>query len=351
MPPATPLQGKYMHQQFWKDRRVLLTGATGLVGGWLAKELQQSGAHVIALIRDWDPQSEFIRSGDYQNASIVNGELETYRDVERAIVQHDATVVIHLAAQAIVHVAQRAPLQTFESNIRGTYNLLDACRVHASQIEAVVVASSDKAYGHSPVLPYTETMPLKGMQPYEVSKTCTDLLAQSYAVSYGLPLAIGRCGNIYGGGDLNWSRIIPDTIRSFLNNRPIQLRSDGTFIRDYIYVKDVSSAYMQMAEALANGRAAGEAFNFSPEKAVSVVDLVRAIQKTMKCEHLEPIILNTASGEIHSQYLDASKAKQMLGWTPQYSLEEGLRETIAWYKNYFDGIHANSPIAASVSIK
>ncbi len=340
-----------MQNEFWKGKRVLVTGATGLVGGWLVKELQSAEAHVVALVRDWDPQCEFIRSGDYTKASVISGCLEEFRDVERAIVDHDIEIVFHLAAQAIVHVARRSPLQTFESNIRGTYNLLEACRLHNDHVKAVIVASSDKAYGESPVLPYVESMPLQGLQPYEVSKTCTDLLAQSYFASYRLPVAIGRCGNIYGGGDLNWSRIVPDTIRSFLNNQPISLRSDGTYLRDYIYVKDVTSAYLQMGESVFRGEAVGEAFNFSPEKAVSVLELVQAIQKEMNCEHLQPVILNNAAGEIHSQYLDSSKAQKSLNWKPQYSLDRGLRETIQWYRNYLAIEATANAVACSASAR
>lgn len=333
---------------FWNGKKVLVTGATGLVGSWLVKELLQQQADVVALVRDWDPQSEFIRSGDYQRTSIVNGRLENIEDVERAIVEHDVTIVIHLAAQAIVDAARKSPLLTFESNIRGTYNLLEACRLHARQIKSIAVASSDKAYGTSIELPYTERTPLRGMQPYEVSKTCTDLLAQCYSVSFGQPIAIGRCGNIYGGGDLNWSRIVPGTIRAFLNDKPIELRSDGTFIRDYIYVKDVVYAYMAMAEALHGGRCVGEAFNFSPEKPLSVLELVAELQNVMGCQHLKPIIANNAVGEIHSQYLDSSKAMKDLGWSPQFRLKESLIETVDWYENYFRKQPARAVSAAAI---
>lgn len=319
---------------FWHNRRVLVTGATGIVGSWLVKDLLRAGAHVVALVRNSDPQSEFYRSGDYRQTFIVNGRLEDYWTLEQAINEHEVETVLHLAAQPIVGVAQRSPLQTFEANVRGTYNLLEACRLHQGLVRRIVIASSDKAYGEQPQLPYTEDMPLQGRQPYEVSKSCTDLIAQSYFHTYGLPVAIARCGNVYGGGDLNWSRIVPEVIRAFaLGKRPV-LRSDGSFVRDYIYVKDVSRAYMRVAERLDEAGAQGEAFNFSPERAVSVLELVATIQRLMGCEHLSPEVRDTSQGEIHSQYLSAEKARRILNWRPLFALDDGLRETISWYQDY-----------------
>lgn len=319
---------------FWSDKRVLVTGITGLVGSWLVKDLLSKGASVTGLVRDSDPQSEFYRSGDYRFTSIVNGQLEDYWSLERAINENQIDTVFHLAAQPIVSVAYRSPLQTFESNIRGTYNLLESCRQHGDLVKRIIIASSDKAYGDHLNLPYTEDMPLQGRQPYEVSKSCTDLIAQSYVHTYGLPVTIARCGNIYGGGDLNWSRIVPDAIRCCLRGVPLVIRSDGQSIRDYIYVKDVCGAYMTLAERMQNPRVNGTAFNFSPGKAVTVLELVQIIQRLMGCEHLEPVIQNTAQGEIRSQYLDSTRAYQLLGWHPKYTLEGGLEETIQWYRNY-----------------
>ncbi|HEY3291858.1 MAG TPA: GDP-mannose 4,6-dehydratase [Anaerolineae bacterium] len=324
--------------KFWEGRRVLVTGATGLVGSWLIKDLLAAGARVAALVRDADPQSEFIASGDALHCSIVHGPLEDFWTLERAINENEIDTVFHLGAQPIVNVAQRFPLQTFETNIRGTYNLLEACRIHQTLVKRIVVASSDKAYGEQAVLPYTEDMPLQGRHPYEVSKSCADLLAQSYRHTYALPVAIARCGNIYGGGDLNWSRIVPDTIRSLLSGRRPVIRSDGTFRRDYIYVKDVTSAYMRLAEALDKPDIAGEAFNFSPERALSVLELVAVITRMMGRTDLSPDIRNTALGEIHSQYLSAERAHKTLQWQPQYTLEAGLAETIAWYAHYLGAI-------------
>ncbi len=321
-----------MTSNHWANKRVLVTGATGLVGSWLTKELLTQGAYVVALILDADPQSEFCRSGDSQSVAIVNGPLEEFGTLERAITSHETDTVVHLGAQTIVSAAQRNPLQTFEANIRGTYNLLEACRRHSSLVKSVVVASSDKAYGPQTLLPYTEETPLQGVHPYEVSKSCADLIAQSYHRSYNLPVSILRCGNIYGGGDLNWSRLVPGTIRSLLRDTPPLIRSDGSFLRDYVYVQDVVRAYLCVAEALHAGRIAGEAFNFSPEAPVSVLAMVDRIRRLMGREDLEPKVLNVAKGEIRDQYLSSAKAREQLGWQCQFDLERGLRQTIAWYE-------------------
>lgn len=322
---------------FWRGRRVFVTGATGIVGAWLVKDLLALGAYVVALVRDADPQSEFLRSGDSRRTFVVNGQLEDFATLERAINEHEVETVFHLAAQPIVGAAQRSPLPTFEANIRGSYNLLEACRVHSDLVKRVVIASSDKAYGTQPHLPYTEDMPLQGQYPYEVSKSCTDLIAQSYYLSYGLSVAIARCGNIYGGGDLNWSRIVPGTIRSFLQGERPVIRSDGQYVRDYIYVKDVTQAYLRVAEHLDNPEIHGHAFNFSPERALTVLEIVEAIQQLMACQHLTPDVRNTAQGEILSQYLSAEKATRVLGWQPHYALTQGLSETIGWYREFLAG--------------
>ena len=316
------------------QRTVLVTGATGLVGSWLCRRLLDDGAQVVALVRDWDPQSEFIRSGDIKRCAVVSGCLEDYPTVVRAIAEHGADPVFHLGAQAIVGTAFINPLATFEANIRGTYNLLEACRVHRDQVTRVVVASSDKAYGQSARLPYTEDMPLNGRHPYDVSKSCADLLAQTYAASFGLNLAVARCGNIYGGGDLNWSRIVPGTIRSVLEGKPPVLRSDGSFIRDYIYVEDVVDAYLALAEAAGREGIRGEAFNFSPQRPLSVLEITRAVLAAMDRSDLQPVILASAKAEIKDQYLDCGKAARLLDWEPRFSLEDGLEATVAWYRSF-----------------
>ncbi len=336
-----------MAGNYWSNKRVFVTGATGLVGSWLVKDLLLQGAYIVALVRDPDPQSEFYRSGAFAHTSIAQGCLEDYQTLERAINEHEIDTVFHLAAQPIVGAAQRSPLQTFEANVRGAYNLLEACRQHRALVHRIVVASSDKAYGTQQTLPYTEEMPLQGRNPYEVSKSCADLIATSYHHSYNLPVAIARCGNIYGGGDLNWSRIVPDTIRSCLRGSNPIIRSDGSYVRDYIYVKDVSRAYLRLAECLDQPDVAGEAFNFSPEQAVTVLDLVKRIQQLLDCEHLTPNIQDTARGEIRSQYLDARKAARVLDWRPTYRLDDGLAETIAWYRTYLAQQGASESAAAS----
>jgi len=318
----------------WVGRRVFVTGATGIVGSWLVRRLLQEGALVVALVRDWDPQTELIRSGDIQRTHVVNGALEDYSSLERAVNEHEIDAVFHLGAQTIVGSAYRSPLPTFEANIRGTYNLLEVCRVHRELVSSVVVASSDKAYGESPVLPYLEDMPLAARHPYDVSKSCTDLLAATYSHTYGLPITVARCGNIYGGGDLNWSRIVPGTIRSLLaGERPI-IRSDGKFTRDYIYVQDIVDAYLRLAEKAAHDGVRGEGFNFSAGKPVTVLEITEMIQRLMGREDLEPVILDQARAEIRDQYLDSSKAINRLDWSFRFSLDEGLRETIEWYTRF-----------------
>ena len=319
---------------FWQGRSVLVTGATGLIGSWLVKELRTRGARVVAFVLDQDPHSEFVRSGDIAHCHVVNGDLADFGSIERAVNLHDVDTVFHLGAQTLVEVAHRYPLATFEANVRGTYNLMEVCRVHEKLVGRVVVASSDKAYGSKPDLPYREDMSLAGQHPYEVSKTCTDLIAQTYALTYGLPVTIARFGNVYGGGDLNWSRIVPETIRAISRGERPVLRSDGTFIRDYVYVKDVARAYLRMAERMDRPEVRGEAFNFSGEKPTSVLELVHAIRRLMGREDIEPDIRNTARGEIKDQYLSAAKARERLGWTPEYSLDAGLLETIDWYREY-----------------
>jgi CDP-glucose 4,6-dehydratase len=321
---------------FWRDRNVLVTGATGLVGGALVPELVRAGAAVTALVRDWDPQSDLIRTGMVSSISVVSGGLEDYADVERALVEHEIETVIHLGAQAIVGAAHRSPLETFESNIRGTYNLLDACRRQAQRVKGVVVASSDKAYGDSERLPYTEDMPPLGRHPYDVSKSCADLLSHAYFHTFGLPVVVARCGNIYGGGDLNWNRIVPGTIRSLHRGQRPVIRSDGTFTRDYVYVDDAVSAYLAMAEQLSRDEVRGEAFNFGPQKPHTVLEVVDVIRRLMGRMDLEPDVRNEAQAEIRHQYLCADKAKRVLGWTPAWPLEKGLRKTIDWYVQFLN---------------
>lgn len=316
---------------FWQDRPVFVTGATGLVGGWLTKHLLEQGASVTALVRDWVPQAEFVRAGMTDRVNVVRGDLSCPELLERVLGEYETEVVFHLAAQTIVGIANRNPLSTFESNVRGTWNLLEACR-RSPKVKSVVMASSDKAYGDQTLLPYTEEMPLQGRHPYDVSKSCADLIAQSYAYTFRVPVAITRCGNFYGGGDLNWNRVVPGTIRSVIRGeRPI-IRSDGKFVRDYFYVEDGAAAYMLLAERMMqNGGLNGTAYNFSNEAQVSVLDLVTKILETMN-SNLRPEIQNQAANEIRHQYLSAERARKELQWRPLFTLDEGLEKTIAWYR-------------------
>lgn len=317
---------------YWQGRRVLVTGATGLLGSWLTEELTAQNAEVVALIRDQVPRSRFYLAGLDRRVTTVRGPLEDYALIERTLNEYETQVVFHLAAQTIVPTANRSPLATFEANIRGTWNLLEAVRT-APLKPQLLVASSDKAYGDQPQLPYTEDVPLAGRHPYDVSKTCADLLAQAYVRTYQLPLAIARCGNLFGGGDLNFNRLIPGTIRSFLaNERPI-IRSDGSPKRDYFYVRDAASAYLRLAESLGRPEVQGQAFNFGTNDPLTPLQVVEELRRLMNVP-LQPEVQNTWQGEIHHQYLDASKAKRVLGWKPAYTLEQGLKETIAWYRDF-----------------
>lgn len=322
---------------FWNNKSVLVTGATGLVGSWLVRDLLKKGARVTALVLDNDPSSQLIRSGDYNLISVVNGDLRNYRDVSRAVFTNECTDIFHLGAQTIVGTALQDPISTFESNVQGTWNVLEASRQSNGAVKSVVVASSDKAYGSSNRLPYLENFPLHGDGPYDVSKSCTDLIAQSYGSTYGVPATIARCGNIYGGGDLNWSRIVPGTIRDLLNNKRPVLRSDGTFVRDYVHVDDVVSAYLMLAEVSQLKNLNGEAFNFSTDEPLSVLDLYREISMVVAGKYINPEIKNTAKSEIKDQHLDSSKAQSVLGWKSSVDLQSGLEKTLSWYKTYIVG--------------
>jgi CDP-glucose 4,6-dehydratase len=322
---------------YWSSKRVLVTGASGMVGSWLTRWLAESAAYTVAFIADADPQSELMRSGILNSVNVVNGRLENYDDIERAINNHEIDSIFHLGAQPIVGAADRAPRHTFESNIQGTWNLLDACRTLSPLVKRIVVASSDKAYGTQPVLPYTEDMSMNGDHPYEVSKSCTDLISTTYARTYGMPVTIARCGNIYGGGDLNWNRIVPGTFRSLLRGEQPVLRSDGTFVRDYLHVDDIVSAYLTLGEQTDNPAFAGQGFNFSDESPLTVIEIYEAICAAAGKSKTTPKILNTASSEIKDQYLDATKAHTLLGWHASVSLKDGLQKSFDWYRELLIG--------------
>jgi CDP-glucose 4,6-dehydratase len=322
-----------INNTFWLDRPTFVTGGTGLLGSWLVRQLVEARANVVCLVRDWVPQSELVRTGMLERVKVVRGDIRDRETLERALGEYEIDTVFHLAAQTIVTIANRNPISTFESNIAGTWNLLEASR-RSPKVKQIVVASSDKAYGDQEKLPYDETSPLQGQHPYDVSKSAADLISYTYAKSYELPVVITRCGNFYGGGDLNWNRIIPGTIRSVVRGQRPIIRSDGQYIRDYFYVEDGAAAYILLAEQLAaRPELKGEAFNFSNEIQVTVSDLVEKILRLMDSP-LMPDIRNEVSNEICHQYLSAAKAREMLGWKPLFTLNEALARTIAWYKEF-----------------
>lgn len=318
---------------YWQNKNVFITGCTGLLGSWMVKYLVDKGARVTGLVRDFVPESNLHRSGYFSKINIVRGLLEDIQLLERVLGEYEIDTVFHLGAQTIVGIANRNPISTFESNIRGTYNLLEACR-RSPLVKRIVIASSDKAYGDQENLPYTEEAPLQGRHPYDVSKSCVDLIAQAYFKTYKLPVCVTRCGNFFGGGDLNFNRVVPGTIRSVLNNEPPLIRSDGSLVRDYFYIEDAVEAYLLTAEKMDELNIHGQAFNFSNENQIAVLELVRKIIDLMS-SFLEPKILNEASNEIKHQYLSAKKAREILGWQARYTLEEGLIKTINWYKDFF----------------
>lgn len=322
-----------MDDNFWKDRNVFVTGCTGLLGSWLTKSLVEHSSNVVGLIRDWVPKSNLICSGFGDKINIVRGEVEDYYLLERVMNEYEIDTVFHLAAQTIVTIANRNPISTFKTNIEGTWNVLEACR-RVPLVKRIVVASSDKAYGDQETLPYDENAALEGKHPYDVSKSCADLLCKAYFETYGLPVCVTRCGNFYGGGDLNFNRIVPGTIRSILNyERPV-IRSDGTFLRDYFYIEDGVGSYMILAEKMDDKQIHGEAFNFSTEQPLTVAEMVEKILQTMGSD-LKPIILDQAKNEIKDQYLSAQKARTLLNWHPSFTTEEGLKRTVEWYQEHF----------------
>jgi CDP-glucose 4,6-dehydratase len=320
---------------FWLDRPTFVTGATGLVGSWLVRRLIDAKADLICLVRDWVPQSELVRTRLIEKVKVVRGDIRDLQMLERTLNEYEIDTVIHLAAQTIVTIANRNPISTFETNVAGTWNLLEACR-RTPTVKQIVVASSDKAYGDQDFLPYNEKTPLQGQHPYDVSKSAADLIATTYAVSYDLPIAITRCGNFYGGGDMNWNRIIPGTIRSILRNQRPIIRSDGEYIRDYFYVEDGAAAYMLLAEQLSHRPGVkAQAYNFSNEIQITVHEMVQRILTLME-SNLSPVIRNEVSNEIRHQYLSAEKARRELNWAPLFTLDMGLQKTIDWYKDFFE---------------
>lgn len=328
---------------FWHDRRVFVTGGSGLLGSWMVEGLLREKASVTCLLRDWVPASQLISSGTVQRTNVVHGALEDYDLLVRALNEYEIDTVFHLGAQTIVGTASRSAVSTFEANIRGTWNLLEACRTCSKLIERIVVASSDKAYGTHENLPYTEDMALQGRFPYDVSKSCADLIAQSYFHTYRLPIAITRSVNLFGGGDLSFNRLVPGTIVSALRDEPPLIRSNGKPVRDYLHVSSAVDAYLQLGERMPDDSVVGQSFNFGSGQPVSVLELVGTILAVMGKPALIPVVLNHATHEIEKQFLDCSKAERVLGWRPRHTREEGLRQTIQWYERYLASVPSGRP--------
>ena len=317
-------------KQFWQHKNVFVTGCSGFVGRNLVKELIQLGANVTGLVRN--PNLSLGQDEPYKRMNFVHGNLGDFQVIKKAMEDYEIDTVFHLAAQAVVGVANQNPVSTFETNIRGTWNVLEACRYHS--VKRVIVTSSEKAYGDQSSHPYVETLPLQGRYPYDVSKSCADLITNTYYHTYKLPICIIRCGNLYGGGDLNFNRIIPQTIQSILNNQAPVIRSDATFVRDFLYIEDAVRAYLLLAEKMENNQLAGEAFNFSNEIPQTILEVVHHILNIMNSD-LQPIILNQVSNEVKHQYMSAKKARERLSWKPAYDFNTGLKRTIDWYRKYF----------------
>ncbi len=328
--------GDVMNNNFWKDKKVLITGFEGFLGSNLSKELLKTKAKIIGLDIKTFRKETILCQQDYKRMVIYKGSVANYDLLRKILRKHSINIIFHLAAEAIVSRSHENPRKAFESNITGTWEVLEAVRLQGN-VQAIVVASSDKAYGSHKKLPYREDAPLIANHPYDVSKSCADLIANTYFHTYGLPVAITRCGNIYGPGDLNFSRLIPDALRCILFGKMLKIRSDGQFVRDYVYIDDIVTGYIRIAELMKKSKLAGEAFNLSDEKPITVIKLLKEISKFNFCTNkLKYKIMNTAKYEIKKQYLSAMKARRILGWKPRQGLEEGLRKTAKWYAQYFN---------------
>lgn len=329
---ASGASGASDDTRFFRQRNVLVTGCTGLLGSWLSERLVALGANVVGLVRDFVPTSRLLSPAPLGGITLVSGDVRDREALERVLGEHEIETVFHLAAQTIVGIANANPISTFEANIAGTWNVFEAAR-RSPRVRRVLLASSDKAYGTHKELPYTEDMALHGEHPYDVSKSCADLIARTYHVTYKLPVAITRCANLYGGGDLNWNRIVPGVIRDVVAGRRPVIRSDGTLVRDYLYVEDAVDAYLRVAEAMEDPKIHGEAYNVSAGNQLTVLELTRHILERMGSD-LTPDVRGEATHEIPHQYLSAEKIRGTLGWRPRFGLEVGLDRTIAWYREH-----------------
>jgi CDP-glucose 4,6-dehydratase len=327
--------GVKMNSAFWKDKKVVITGFEGFLGANLTRELLKEGALVIGIDSKTNRKDTLFTKDDYKRITVIQADVADFELVKKIIFRNKIQVVFHLAAEAIVDRSFENPLNTFTSNIEGTWNILEASRQAGKNIEAVIIASSDKAYGSHEKLPYTESSSLKGSHPYDVSKSCADLISYTYAKSYNMPVAVTRCGNIYGPGDFNFSRIIPDTIRCALTGNCFLIRSDGKFLRDYVYVDDIVNAYLTLATKMNILDLQEKTFNFSNNHPYSVLEVVKMIYDLIGRKP-DYKILNKSKHEIRNQYLSSQKALRILGWKPEFSLRQGLERTISWYRDYLN---------------
>jgi CDP-glucose 4,6-dehydratase len=320
-----------MNRHFWRGRSVLITGFEGFLGSHLTKSLIYGGAKVVGLDIKVRRKETILTVADYRRMTVIKGSVTNYRLLGDILTRKKINVVFHLAAEAIVGRCHNNPRRSFSVNIKGTWNILEACR-NSKTVKSIVIASSDKAYGSHKKLPYMEDAPLIGNHPYDVSKSCADLIAYTYFHTYGLPVSVTRCGNIYGPGDFNFSRIIPEAMQCIKNNKTLLIRSDGRFVRDYVYVDDIVEGYILLVEKLESRQLAGQAFNFSIENPITVLKLLKQIDKvSVRYGKLEYKILNAAEYEIKKQYLSSAKVRKILGWKPKHDLSQGLQKTISWY--------------------
>jgi CDP-glucose 4,6-dehydratase len=319
--------------RFWDGRSVFVTGCSGFLGGWLARALLDHGARVSGLVRGAAAARPLYADGLADRVSTVTGSIGDLTLLCDALAEHDVEVVFHLAAQAITSAARRDPIGTLDTNIRGTWNVLEASR-RSGSVKAFVLASSVKVYGAQPSLPFSEDAPLNGCQPYDASKIGAELISSTYHRAYELPVVITRCGNLYGGGDLHWDRIVPGTIRAASEGRRPVVRGGGTPLRDYLYVEDAIDAFLRLAQVAREPAIAGQAFNIGTGASSSELEMTEQILRAMDREDLKPEVLPASPHAIIHQSLATDKLRAATGWTATRELEDGLARTVAWYRDY-----------------